>query len=103
MPAQLPQLCLILCDPMGHKPGQVLCPGASPGKNTGVGCHALFKEGLAVFNFISICWSGEVFIFFFFIILFFSEGYFQIFFFGSFPFQHLEYIIPLSPGPLGFC
>ena len=36
-------------------------------------------------------------------ILFFSEGYFQIFFFGSFPFQHLEYIIPLSPGYLRFC
>ena len=36
-------------------------------------------------------------------ILFFSEGYFQIFFFGNFLFQHLKYVIPLSPGPLGFC
>ena len=34
-------------------------------------------------------------------IVFFSERCFQIFFFGSFVFQHLEYIIPLSPGPLG--
>ena len=36
-------------------------------------------------------------------ILFFSEWYFQVFFFGSFFFQHLEYIIPLSPGWVGFC
>ena len=35
-------------------------------------------------------------------IVFFSEWCFQTFF-GSFVFQHLEYIIPLSPGPLGFC
>ena len=36
-------------------------------------------------------------------IVFFSEWCFQIFFFGSFAFQRLEYIIPLSPCPLGFC
>ena len=83
MPAQLPQLCLILCDPMGHKPGQVLCPGASPGKNTGVGCHALFKEGLAVFNFISTCWSGEVFIFFSFLKDIFKYSSLAIFYFST--------------------
>ena len=33
------QSCPILCDPMDYS----LCPWASPGKNTGVGCHALLQ------------------------------------------------------------
>ena len=32
-------LCL-----QGPKPTRLLCPWDSPGKNTGVGCHALFEE-----------------------------------------------------------
>ena len=36
------QSCLTLCDPMDcNLPGSSLCPWDSPGKNTGVGCHAL--------------------------------------------------------------
>ena len=31
------QSCSTLCDPMGHSHGD------SPGKNTGVGCHALLQ------------------------------------------------------------
>ena len=40
--AQLPQSCWALCDPMDHGPpaSSVHCLG----KNTGVGCHALFQE-----------------------------------------------------------
>ena len=33
--------CLILCDP--REPAKLLCPWDSPGKNTGVGCHALLQ------------------------------------------------------------
>ena len=29
--------------PHGLKPARLLCPWASPGKNTGVGCHALLQ------------------------------------------------------------
>ena len=36
------QLCLALCDPMNHTP-RLLCPWDSPGKNSGVGCHALLQ------------------------------------------------------------
>ena len=36
------QLCLILCDPMDCSPPGSSVTGNSPGKNTGVGCHALF-------------------------------------------------------------
>ena len=35
------QLCLILCDPMDCSPPGSSVTGNSPGKNTGVGCHAL--------------------------------------------------------------
>ena len=35
------QSCLTLCDPMDCSPARLLCPWDSPGKNTGVGCHAL--------------------------------------------------------------
>ena len=35
------QLCPMLCDPLDYSlPGTSVC-GDSPGKNTGVGCHAL--------------------------------------------------------------
>ena len=39
------QSCLTLCDPMDCSPiGTTLdCPWDSPGKNTGVGCHALLQ------------------------------------------------------------
>ena len=36
------QLCLILGDPMDCSP-PALCPRDFPGKNTGVGCHALLQ------------------------------------------------------------
>ena len=36
------QSCLTLCDPMGCLPGSSV-HGDSPGKNTGVGCHALLQ------------------------------------------------------------
>ena len=38
------QLYSILCNPMDHiLSGYSLCPWDSPGKNTGVGCHALLQ------------------------------------------------------------
>ena len=33
--------------PYGLLPARLLCPWDSSGKNTGVGCHALFQEGTA--------------------------------------------------------
>ena len=40
--AKLLQSCLILYDPMDcMEPSRFLCPCDSPGKHTGVGCHAL--------------------------------------------------------------
>ena len=41
MCAQSLHLCLPLCDPMDYT--RLFCPWDSPGKNTGVGCHALFR------------------------------------------------------------
>ena len=38
------QLCLTLCDPMDCSPPGSSVHGDSPGKNTGVGCHALLQE-----------------------------------------------------------
>ena len=35
--------CPTLCDPVDCKPSRLLCPWDSPGKNTGVGCHALLQ------------------------------------------------------------
>ena len=32
-----------LCDPMDYSLARLLCPWDSPGKNTGVGCHALLQ------------------------------------------------------------
>ena len=44
MHAKSLQLCLTLCDPMDcGPPSRLLCPWDSPGKNTGVGCHALLQ------------------------------------------------------------
>ena len=37
------QLCLTLCDPMDCSPQGSSVHGDSPGKNTGVGCHALLQ------------------------------------------------------------
>ena len=36
-------LCLTLCDPLDCSPPRLLCPWDFPGKNTGVGCHALLQ------------------------------------------------------------
>ena len=41
--AKLLQACLTLCDSMDHSPTRLSCPWDSPGKNTGVGCHALLQ------------------------------------------------------------
>ena len=37
------QTCLILCDPIDCSPPGSSVHGDSPGKNTGVGCHALLQ------------------------------------------------------------
>ena len=44
MCAKLLQSCLILCEPMDCSPPGSSIHGDSPGKNTGVGCHALFQR-----------------------------------------------------------
>ena len=38
------QLCQTLCNPMDCIPPVSFVHGDSPGKNTGVGCHALLQE-----------------------------------------------------------
>ena len=43
MPAKSLQSCLTLCDPMDCSPPGTSVYGSSPGKNTGVGCHALLQ------------------------------------------------------------
>ena len=43
MRAKSPQLRLILCNPMDCSPPGTSVLWASPGKNTGVGCHALLQ------------------------------------------------------------
>ena len=40
------QLCLTLCDPVAHSPPGSSVHGDSPGKNTGVGCHAVLQGDL---------------------------------------------------------
>ena len=42
--AQSLQSCLTLCDPMDYNPPGSSVHGDSPGKNTGVGCHALLQR-----------------------------------------------------------
>ena len=39
-----PQLCPTLCSPMDCSPPGSCVHGDSPGKNTGVGCHAFLQE-----------------------------------------------------------
>ena len=41
--AQLLQLCPTLCEPMNCSPSGSSIHGDSPGKDTGVGCHALLQ------------------------------------------------------------
>ena len=41
-----PQPCPTLCDLMDCSPARLLGPRDSPGKNTGVSCHALLQGGL---------------------------------------------------------
>ena len=41
--AKLLQSCLTLCDPMDYSQPGSSVHGESPGKNTGVGCHALLR------------------------------------------------------------
>ena len=43
VPYLVTQLCLTLCDPMDCSPSGSSVHGDSPGKNTGVGCHALLQ------------------------------------------------------------
>ena len=43
MHAKLLQSCPILCDPIDYSPPGFSVHGDSPGKNTGVGCHALLQ------------------------------------------------------------
>ena len=43
--SKLLQSCLTLCDPIDCSPPGSSCPWDSPGKNTGVGCHALLQRG----------------------------------------------------------
>ena len=40
---KITQSCLTLCNPMGCSPPGSSVYGDSPGKNTGVGCHALHQ------------------------------------------------------------
>ena len=40
---KIPQSCLTLCNPMGCSPPGSSVHGDSPGKNPGVGCHALLQ------------------------------------------------------------
>ena len=40
------QSCLTLCDPMDDSPPGSSVHGDSPGKNSGVGCHALLLQGI---------------------------------------------------------
>ena len=60
------QSCLTLCDPHGLEPTRLLCPGNSPGKNTGVGYHFLLQEifptqGSNQYLFISPALTGGFF------------------------------------------
>ena len=43
MHAKFFQLCLTLCNPIGCSPAGSSVHGDSPGKNTGVGCHAVLQ------------------------------------------------------------
>ena len=38
--------CLTVCEPIDWRPPASSVHGVSPGKNTGVGCHALLLQGI---------------------------------------------------------
>ena len=46
VPCLVAQLCPTLCNPMDYSPLGSYIYGDSPGKNTGVGCHALLQNGV---------------------------------------------------------
>ena len=45
------QSCLTYCNPVDCSPPGSSVPGDSPGKNTGVGCHALLQGWIHIFNY----------------------------------------------------
>ena len=62
MNAKLLQLCPTLCDPMDCSLSGFSVLGDSPGKNTGVGCHALLQgifptKGLNLHLFGLLLWQ----------------------------------------------
>ena len=63
--AKLLQSCPTLCDPMGYSlPGSSV-HGDSPGKNTGVGCHALLQgdlpyPGIEPESLMSLAFTGSL-------------------------------------------
>ena len=61
--AQLLRLCPTFCDPTDFNPARLFCPWDSPGKNTGVGCHALLVNNYTsvyIYIFVSESESGSV-------------------------------------------
>ena len=48
MHAKSLQSCLTLCDPGDYSPQGTSVHGDSPGKNTGVGCHALYQATFSI-------------------------------------------------------
>ena len=55
------QSCPTLCNPMDSEPTRLLCPWDSPGKNTGVGCHALLPNPGWNLSLMSPALAGEFF------------------------------------------
>ena len=56
----------LFCNPMDRSPARLLCPGDSPGKNTGEGCHALLQgifqtRGIKPVSLISAALGGIFF------------------------------------------
>ena len=45
--------------PCGLQPARLLCPGDSPGKNTGVGCHFLFQGSFPAQDGTCVCCTGR--------------------------------------------
>ena len=74
MHTKLLQLCLTLCDPMDYSPDSSI-HGDSPGKNTGVGCHALLQEIFLPWDQThDSCTGRQVLFFFFFVGRFFTTS-----------------------------
>ena len=44
------QSCPTLCDPTDGSPPGSFCPGDSPGKNIGVGCHFLLSSEKEIYE-----------------------------------------------------